>query len=314
MTSDKSTQLTNVSLQLFGHDDTFYNLTKLYENGQFPKVNLISGEKGIGKFTLIFHLIIYFFSKIQKKHYNLNNKTIDKDNLILNKIKSNTFQNFFYFPNEDKNKLSIENVREIKKVLYNSTLDSSPRFIIFDDVEFLNNNAVNSLLKMIEEPSNNNYFILINNKRNKLIETLKSRSIETKIFLNLHQKNSILSQLLKCNGIDNLFMRNYSNLTTPGMLIKYHNILSKINISPDTPFYDATSILLEKYKKDKQDIYIDFIKFFLETKFWETSSFNKQNFISLLKTKNDIFKILYNYKKFNLTNSTVLNFVRNSIN
>ena len=39
------------------------------------------------------------------------------------------------------------------------------------------------LLKLIEEPSENNYFILINNGRKKLIETIKSRAIETKIFL-----------------------------------------------------------------------------------------------------------------------------------
>ena len=110
----------------------------------------------------------------------------------MSKFKSKTFQNFVYFPNEDKNKLSIDNVREIKNDLNSSTLDNNPRFIVFDDVEFMNNNVVNSLLKMIEEPSNNNYFILINNKRNKLIETLKSRSIETKIFLNNDQKNLIL--------------------------------------------------------------------------------------------------------------------------
>ena len=31
--------------------------------------------------------------------------------------------------------------------------------------------------------------------------------------------------------------------------------------------YELTSKLLEKYKKDKQEIYIDCIKFFLEIKF-----------------------------------------------
>ena len=114
----------------------------------------------------------------------------------MKKINSKTFENFVYFPNENKNKVSIEKIREIKKDLYNSTLDNNPRFIIFDDVEFLNTNVANSLLKMIEEPGKNNYFILINNKRNNLIETLKSRSIETKIFLNTEQKNLILKKIL----------------------------------------------------------------------------------------------------------------------
>ena len=45
---------------------------------------------------------------------------------------------------------------------------------------------------MIEEPSKINYFILINNQRQDLLETLKSRSIEIKIFLN-EKENIILS-------------------------------------------------------------------------------------------------------------------------
>ncbi|GIS77171.1 MAG: hypothetical protein CM1200mP13_05300 [Candidatus Pelagibacterales bacterium] len=57
-----------------------------------------------------------------------------------------------------------------------------PRFTILDDVELLNINAANSLLKLIEEPSDNNYFILINSKRKKIIETIKSRALEKKNF------------------------------------------------------------------------------------------------------------------------------------
>ena len=38
------------------------------------------------------------------------------------------------------------------------------RFIIFDDVELFNHNSLNALLKLIEEPTKKNYFLLINNK------------------------------------------------------------------------------------------------------------------------------------------------------
>ncbi len=236
MLSDKNLHQNNISLQLFGHDDLFHNFVKLYKNKNLPKVNLVSGEKGIGKFTLFFHLIIYIFSKEYKQKYNLDFKLIDENNLILNKIKSHTFQNYFYFSNEDKNKLSIEKVREVKRKLYSSTLDDKPRFIIFDDVEFINNNVANSLLKMIEEPSNNNYFILINNKKAKLIDTLKSRSIETKIFLNFDQKDLILKNLLKNQNISDHFVFDYLHLTTPAMLLKYYNILTEINAILIPPF------------------------------------------------------------------------------
>ena len=38
------------------------------------------------------------------------------------------------------------------------------RFVILDDVEMFNLNSMNALLKMIEEPGPDNYFILIYNK------------------------------------------------------------------------------------------------------------------------------------------------------
>ena len=313
MPSNQSLDNINTSLDLYGHDDVLMNFIKLYENGNFPKVSLITGEKGIGKFTLIFHLIIYIFSKFYKQPYDLSKKSIDESNLILSKFNSKTFQNFVYFANEDKNKLSIEKVREIKKDFNNSTLDNNPRFIVFDDTELLNNNVVNSLLKMIEEPGNNNFYILINNKRNKLIETLKSRSIETKIFLNPEQKNLILKKILDNHNINDNFLLNYSHLASPGMFIKYYYILNEMRTERDTSLYELTSKLLEKYKKEKKEIYIDCIKFFLEIKYNNNNLFKKQNIIPLLKLKNDIFKILYEYKRFNLTNNSVLNIVKNSI-
>ena len=102
---------------------------------------------------------------------------------------------------------------------------------------------------------------MINNKRNNLIETLKSRSIETKIFLNNDQKNLILKKLLDDHNIDDNFALNYSYLSSQGMFIKYYYILNEINAELNTSFYQLTSKLLEKYKKEKKEIYIECIKF-----------------------------------------------------
>ena len=51
------------------------------------------------------------------------------------------------------------------------------RFVILDDVEVFNKNSLNALLKLIEEPGESNYFILINNSTKDLIETIKSRCL-----------------------------------------------------------------------------------------------------------------------------------------
>ena len=49
------------SLKLFALKEYFFDLAKLFESKRLPKVILLTGEKGIGKFTLSFHLINYIF-------------------------------------------------------------------------------------------------------------------------------------------------------------------------------------------------------------------------------------------------------------
>ena len=53
-----------------------------------------------------------------------------------------------------------------------SSFNSLAKFILIDNVEKLNKNSVNALLKLIEEPNDNVFFILIHNSNRKILETL----------------------------------------------------------------------------------------------------------------------------------------------
>ena len=63
--------------RLLGMDDYFDDLLKLYNSENPPKVILISGNKGLGKFTLINHFLNYIFSNVlyQKVLRPIQNKT-----------------------------------------------------------------------------------------------------------------------------------------------------------------------------------------------------------------------------------------------
>jgi len=213
-----------------------------------------------------------------------------------------------------KKKQELKILEKLKKKINNSLLNDLPRFIVFDDVELLNLNAANSLLKFIEEPSNLNYFILINNKKQNIIETIKSRAIETKIFLKSSKKFEIFKNLITHHNLEKHFCHEFIDLTTPGMLIKYSEKLINLNIDIDTSFYDITNILLGEFKKTKNQIFFDCIGFFLEVKSSQSkySNSNSNEFVNLLYEKNNIMKLLYNYKKFNLTNNSVLEYIKNS--
>ena len=139
-----------------------------------------------------------------------------------------------------------------------TTILNKPRFIIFDDVELFNNNSLNALLKILEEPSKNNHFVLINNLSNPLIDTIKSRCLEIKILLNEKKRQNIIKFLIEKFKIQ-LAIDPQSSYLTPGNFIKFNYILKEFDILIDQDFLKNLGILLTLYKKEKIIIFIDLI-------------------------------------------------------
>ena len=210
------------SRKLFGYNNYFNIFNTLILKKKFPKVVMLSGEKGSGKFTMAFHLINYVLSQGSEYPYNYENKIINNKNTFYNDIISNISQNYHYLSGED-----------------NST------------------KIVNSLLKLIEEPTKTNFFILINNKRQKIIDTIQSRSIEFKFFLDSSSKTNILKELIQNYDLKDHFIFNYKDKLTPGNLVRFYNCLNNLAINEETSLHEKADILLEKYKKTKQERRLD---------------------------------------------------------
>jgi len=298
------------SLQLFGLKEYFINFVNLYKNKKLPKIILLSGDKGIGKFTLSFHLVNYILSSNSKFPYNYEKLMINIDSPFYKKILLNIQENFNYIGNNYSKKIGIEDIRSIKKKFNNTPLNNLPRFTILDDVELLNVNTANALLKFIENPSTFDFFILINNKKSKIIETLKSRSLETKIFLDHEKQEEIFNNLVKVLNIKSHFSHNFKRYTAPGMLIKFSEYLKKLKIEQDTPFYDMAVILLDSYRKSKDDLCLDCIKFLLDIQFSKILKRDNIKVMEAIDSKNDILNLLNQCRNFNLSNSSVLQYFK----
>ena len=143
------------SLNLFVLSKDFKFLYLLYEKKKLPKVLLLSGNKGFGKSTLINHFLLSIFDK---ENYNLSENIISEQSLIYNQFKNNIFSNIIYMNGADFSSVKIDDIRNLKLKIFQSTIINKDRFIILDDIELFNNNCVNALLKIIEEPSQGNYF------------------------------------------------------------------------------------------------------------------------------------------------------------
>ena len=64
-------------ISLFEHKETFNQLYKLYKNNNLPNKILLSGEKGVGKSTLAYHLINFVLSENEDYPYDCESNQIN---------------------------------------------------------------------------------------------------------------------------------------------------------------------------------------------------------------------------------------------
>ncbi len=167
---------------LFEHKENFNQLSKLYKNNNLPNKILLSGEKGIGKSTLAYHLINFVLSENEDHPYDCENNKINFDNKSFKLIQNRSNPNFYLIDVlEDKKNIDINQIRELILNLNKSSFNEKRRFVLIDNIELLNLNSINALLKILEEPNENINFILINNNK-RILTTLKSRCLNFKIF------------------------------------------------------------------------------------------------------------------------------------
>ena len=74
---DIKVQPSKNQLRLFGFKKYFNSFIKLYEKNELPNSMLLSGAKGLGKSTFVYHIINYLLSKNEERKYSVKNLVID---------------------------------------------------------------------------------------------------------------------------------------------------------------------------------------------------------------------------------------------
>ena len=284
--------------KLFGLDNFFFEFVNLFEKNNLPSKILLSGQKGLGKSTLAYHFINYVLSKDEEFGYDIKNFEINTNNRSFKTTINKSNLNLFLIDTDpEKKTIDISQIRNLISNLNKSSLNTKPRFVLIDNVEFLNTNSVNALLKIIEEPNHNVHFILINNDK-KVLPTLSSRCINFKIYLNYEDILTISNKLLdgKLNETINKDLINY--YLTPGNIYN----LAKFGENNkykliDLDLKNLLKLIIKEnhYKKDLliKDFVFDLVEFY----------FRKINFnfsSNLYKKYSYFLKRISDTKRFNL--------------
>ena len=290
--------------RLFAHREQFDKLLNLYSEHKLPNKILFSGEKGIGKCTLAYHLVNYILSLNEENSYDTDNLRINLENKSFKLVQNKSNPNFILIDvSFDKKNIDIDQIRNLIISLNKSSFNKKPRIVVIDNVELLNINSVNALLKILEEPNDNINFILINNNR-KILPTLKSRCLNFKIQLNFEQSINTINKILDINICDliNMDLINYYN--TPGQLLNLMNLQNQFDLNLKEMSLKDLIFFIIKNKYYKKDLIINEIIYSL-IEFYLRSNISVDD-ISLINIKEYFLKKINDTKRFNLDDESLL--------
>jgi len=169
-----------------------------FKNDKLHHANLITSAKGSGKNNLIFAIAQYITSQ------NCNEPIVSADISISNldpftNCKYN-FANITYIKSESEKSdlISIDQIRKLNFDIALTKSNAQNHVVIISYVDNLSIEAQNSLLKTLEEPTNNTYFFLIQNSNTYLAPTIISRCISFKIQRQDLDLLNVNSDLLDC--------------------------------------------------------------------------------------------------------------------
>lgn len=212
-------------------------------NNSFSHAYLFYGEPGVDIFEIAFEAVKLMVCNDDKC---INSKTIEElnypDLLIIN---------------PEKNLIAKTDIVSMIKNMSNTALvKDNKKILIIKNIDLGNKQSLNSLLKYMEDPSENTHIIMTTNKIDLLISTIKSRA--QNILVKRKTRNEIIKELK-----DNNFANNYINLFAnifPNYkkakevdMVKFENIYKEIFIALESGISNANKMKLELSSSIQKD-------------------------------------------------------------
>lgn len=285
----------NATRKLIGHNKALAWLVRIAAGNKLPNAIIFSGRRGIGKATIAYHFARALLAKdIDGKI--TDNLHINEDHPVFIKIANNSHADLLAI-NSGNNDDSIlmEQVQKITEFLNLTSYESKYKIIIIDSIDFMNRNASNALLKILEEPPANSIFLLISHKQAALIPTIKSRCHNLKLFTpNIIDSMKIFDmQLNKVAQKDKIKLLQLA-ANSPGLALDfYHKGMLKLYDKFITVFQDKNEsefILVDLIAKDEDTNWPLFanLLLWLITNLIKTSAL-KQNLVGTTENEQQLF-------------------------
>ena len=176
---------------IIGHEKNIKILEKTFKEGKLPHAFLFWGPEGLGKYTIALEFAKSLICEKNEFFGCGECNMCQSENAV---YKDHVITNEWFVEDGEKNSIGIDDILKIQDKIRLSTFSGKPRIVVIDQAEKLTLEAANRLLKTLEEPPPNTYFILITSAKESLISTILSRTIPLRFSFVSHQ---ILEQFIK---------------------------------------------------------------------------------------------------------------------
>ena len=263
---------------IIGHKVQRERLRDLFEKNKFAAPLLMIGEEGIGKKLVCKELLQSLICLTQKNYGGCD----DCQHCKL--FQAGNYPDYFEINAAEKEASSTENIRELLSKIQLNSFQGSWKIILIDNVDELNLNALNALLKSLEEPQEKTLWGLISRNYTKLPKTIVSRcqlwffdklqNDEIQEYLQDNQKIDDPKEIKRLTTLLNGSLRSLESigenkedwllLTSSIEKIKNGDITTAINLA-------------EKVKKDKEkaNLYLKMLSIYARNKMHEEET-NKE--------------------------------------
>jgi len=188
--------------EFHGHAAALAALGHALASDRLPHAWLLGGRPGIGKATLAYRFARALLAGPAAVDESL---TLAVDHPVFRQVAAGSHPDMRVIQAERdartgkvKSEITVDAVRAATAALHSTAAESGRRVILIDEVERLNRNAANALLKPLEEPPAGAILILISHRPGRIAPTLRSRC--AKLLLGPLDEAMIVAALAKHGG------------------------------------------------------------------------------------------------------------------
>jgi DNA polymerase-3 subunit delta' len=152
-------------------------LTAAHRQNRFPHALLLTGQPGMGKFVFAEELARFLLCE-----HPTDGKSPCRQCTSCTLFAAGSNPDYFRLtPEEDSRVIKIDQVRQLSEHLSLTSHGNGYKVAVLVPADALNINAANSLLKTLEEPSDNTVLVLVSAHPSRLPATVRSRCQEIRI-------------------------------------------------------------------------------------------------------------------------------------